>query len=63
MSEDVPFEQRAWCSTKQAQQYGNWGKTILFEKIKAGEILSKKEGTRRKLYVPSVIACAKAAAA
>jgi hypothetical protein len=52
---DVPFAERLWCSVAQASQVLGIGKTKTFEKIKAGEIASKKDGARTLIFVPSLI--------
>jgi hypothetical protein len=64
VNDAVPFKERAFCSPRQAADYGNFGKTHLFMNLlKTGAIESIKEGHRRKISVPSLIAyCEKRAA-
>jgi hypothetical protein len=52
--ERVPFSERLWCSVDEARQVAGEGRTKFYEKITAGEIVSKKEGRRRLIYVPSL---------
>ena len=52
----IPFRERLWCSVPEAQQVLNKGRTKIFEGIANGEIVSKLDGRRRLIHVPSLIA-------
>lgn len=51
----VPFWDRLWCSVDEYCQVVNEGRTKAFERIGSGEILSKKEGSRRLISVPFLL--------
>ncbi len=52
----IPFKERLWCSVDEACQVTGQGRTAVFAKISAGDIVSKLEGRRRLIHVPSLIA-------
>ena len=51
----IPFAERLWCSVAEVCQVIGEGRTGVSEKIASGEILSRKAGTRRLIYVPSLL--------
>jgi hypothetical protein len=52
----IPFRERLWCSPAEAGQVLGMGKTKVAERIRIGEIVSRKEGRLRRIHVPSLIA-------
>jgi hypothetical protein len=55
MVAEVPFHERWWCSISEAQQLTGLGRTKLFEAVAEKKIVSKKEGSRRLISVPSLM--------
>ena len=52
----IPFKDRLWCSVDETCQVTGQGRTAVFAKMSSGEIVSKLEGRRRLIHVPSLIA-------
>jgi hypothetical protein len=52
----LPFTERRWCSVAEACQFSGLGRTRIFEELAAGSIESKRDGRRRLVSVPSLIA-------
>jgi excisionase family DNA binding protein len=51
----VPFNERLWCKVEEACQVLGIGRTKLYEKMDTGEIVSKKEGRSRLIFIPSLL--------
>ncbi len=51
----IPFRERIWCSVRDACEVTGDGRTKIFDKVRTGRIVSKKDGARRKLSVRSVL--------
>ncbi len=55
MSGRIPFNERLWCKVKEAVEVVGEGRTKLYDKLASGEIVSKKEGRSRLIFVPSLL--------
>jgi hypothetical protein len=54
----IPFRERILCSPAEAGEALDKGKTAIFEMIACGRLRSVKHGTRRHIYVESVLEAA-----
>jgi hypothetical protein len=52
----IPIRERLWCRPGEAAIFIGRGKTYLYEKIRSGEIVSRRDGRNRLIHVPSLIA-------
>jgi hypothetical protein len=48
----IPFCERIWCSVLEYMQVTGEGHSKIHEKIRTGEIVSKRDGRRRRIHVP-----------
>lgn len=52
----MPIRERLWCRPREAAVFIGCGKTYLYEKMRSGDIVSRRDGRIRLIHVPSLIA-------
>lgn len=54
-TERIPFRDRLTCSVDDACDASGLSRSLIYQKLKSGEIESKKVNSRRLIVVPSLI--------